>query len=45
MSQVIPRDEEIKLENNRYLVSETDTKGIIPQENKNEKIRFLFLKS
>jgi PAS domain S-box-containing protein len=29
MSQVIPRDEEIKLENNRYLVSETDAKGVI----------------
>lgn len=29
MNQVIPKNEEIILENNRYLVSETDDKGII----------------
>ncbi len=29
MSDVTPRDEEIVLENNRYLVSETDDKGVI----------------
>ena len=29
MSGVIPKNEEIELENNRYLVSETDEKGII----------------
>ena len=29
MSNVIPLEKEIKLENNRYLVSETDAKGVI----------------
>lgn len=29
MNKVTPKDEEIKLENNRYLVSETDAKGVI----------------
>lgn len=29
MNKVIPRNEEIKLEKNRYLVSETDAKGVI----------------
>lgn len=29
MSSIIPLEKEIKLENNRYLVSETDAKGVI----------------